>query len=277
MSKAEPKINLEDAQAASFALRPKMNRISAFSVKDLSPGKHQPRTKFENSKIASLAESIKRYGQLQPIIVEIDPDDTRRYRIIAGERRWRATKLLGYKEIEGILKKEVNNAEISLIENVQREGLSPLEEALAYKSLMSLRGYSQAQVGQIVGKKRTTVNEIIRITDLPGDILEELVDYPNVSKTHLVIIAQERDPQKQRSLWARARSGLLTTADTKQVKKGNKASLDISETEKAIRSLESAVTKLEKVAIFEMESANQVKGLQRRIVTALKGKGASVG
>ena len=141
----------------------------------LEPNKEQPRKSFDSEKIDELAQSIKQYGIIQPIIV-CKKDDY--YQIIAGERRWRAAKKAGVKEVPVVVKEYSDReiAEISLIENIQREDLNPIEEALSYKQLIDDYHLTQEELAQRVSKSRTVITNAMRLLKLHKDVQKMLVD-----------------------------------------------------------------------------------------------------
>lgn len=134
----------------------------------------QPRKSFDNEKIAELAESIKNHGIIQPLILMKENDD---YVIIAGERRWRAAKMVGLKEVPAIIMdvtdKEV--LEISLIENIQRQDLNPIEEALAYKKLIDNFNFTQEELSKRIGKSRTAITNCMRLMNLDDRVKEYII------------------------------------------------------------------------------------------------------
>ena len=134
----------------------------------------QPRKSFDNEKIAELAESIKNHGIIQPLILMKENDD---YVIIAGERRWRAAKMVGLKEVPAIIMdvtdKEV--LEISLIENIQRQDLNPIEEALAYKKLIDNFKFTQEELSKRIGKSRTAITNCMRLMNLDDRVKEYII------------------------------------------------------------------------------------------------------
>lgn len=134
----------------------------------------QPRKSFDNEKIAELAESIKHHGIIQPLILMKENDD---YVIIAGERRWRAAKMVGLKEVPAIIMdvtdKEV--LEISLIENIQRQDLNPIEEALAYKKLIDNFKFTQEELSKRIGKSRTAITNCMRLMNLDDRVKEYII------------------------------------------------------------------------------------------------------
>jgi len=141
-------------------------------ISQIEPNKSQPRTEFDPEKLEVLADSIKKYGVLQPIVVK--KLDNGFYKIIAGERRWRASKLAGLKKIPVVIRDydDQETMEIALIENLQREDLNPFEEARGYRELMDLFSMTQEQVAQKVGKSRSAVANSIRLLSLCDEIKE---------------------------------------------------------------------------------------------------------
>lgn len=141
-------------------------------LSEVEPNKNQPRKHFDDEALASLADSIREHGVLQPLLVRPLPNG--KYQIIAGERRWRACRMLGLSEVPVIIKEmeDVTAAEIALIENLQREDLSPLEEAEGYQELIDIYGLTQEQVSQRVGKSRSAVANSLRILQLPKGVLD---------------------------------------------------------------------------------------------------------
>ncbi|MBQ7670675.1 MAG: ParB/RepB/Spo0J family partition protein [Clostridia bacterium] len=144
-------------------------------VSSVSPKAGQPRKYFSMESLSELASSIAAHGVLQPIIVRDLKNGT--YEIVAGERRWRASKLAGLSEIPCIIMDadEIMSAQIALVENVQREDLNPYEEALAYKTLIDDFGLSQEEVSNMVGKSRPAITNSMRLLDLPKEVLDMLV------------------------------------------------------------------------------------------------------
>ena len=145
------------------------------SIDKVEPNKEQPRKKFDEEALAELADSISKYGVLQPLLVQ---DNGKYYEIIAGERRWRAAKIAKLKEIPVIIKNytEQERAEISLIENLQREDLNPIEEAVAYKRLLEEFNLKQEEVAERVSKSRTAVTNSMRLLKLDERVQQMLID-----------------------------------------------------------------------------------------------------
>lgn len=154
----------------------KSGAASMVRVSDIEPRKDQPRKTFTQESLQTLADSIGQYGVLQPIIVRENQLLKGTYEIIAGERRWRAAKMAGLSEIPTVIfdGDDLKTAQVSIIENVQREDLNPLEEAMAYEALIDNFGLTQEQVAKQVGKSRTAVTNMLRLLDLPDEALELL-------------------------------------------------------------------------------------------------------
>ena len=144
-------------------------------INKVEPNRDQPRKKFDEDALLELSESIKQFGVLQPLLVTEKEDY---YEIIAGERRWRAAKLAGMKQVPVIIKKlsEQEIMEISLIENIQRENLNPIEEALAYKRLINEFNLKQDEVAERVSKSRTAVTNAMRLLKLNDKVQQMVID-----------------------------------------------------------------------------------------------------
>ena len=148
--------------------------VQTLRIIDIEPKKDQPRKYFDEDTLNELAESIKQHGLIQPIIVREVGGGF--YQIVAGERRWRASKLAGLTEIPSIIidADELKAAELAIIENIQREDLNPYEEAKAYRALIDQYDLKQEEVAQRVGKSRAAVANTMRLLDLPDEVLEML-------------------------------------------------------------------------------------------------------
>ena len=147
-------------------------------ISDIEPRRDQPRKTFDRESLETLADSIATYGVLQPIIVRENESAEGTYEIIAGERRWRASKMAGLTEIPAIVfdGDELKAAQVALIENIQREDLNPVEEAFGYGALIERFGLTQEQVAKQVGKSRSAVANMLRLLDLPDEALQMLKD-----------------------------------------------------------------------------------------------------
>lgn len=169
--------------------------IHNLKIIEVEPNKNQPRRYFDEESIEELADSIKRYGVIQPIIVT---KQNNYYEIVAGERRWRASKKAGLTEIPAIIRDndERKNKEISLIENVQREDLNVFEKATGIKVLMEEYSLTQQQVGEIIGKSRSAVANTIRILNLDERVLE-LAKEGKLTEGHCKALLAIDDNEKQ--------------------------------------------------------------------------------
>lgn len=148
--------------------------VETLRITQVEPNRNQPRRSFDDDKIDELAESIKEHGIIQPIIVVKNGE---MYRIVAGERRWRAAKKLGLKEVPVVIRNysEFEIAQIALIENLQRENLNPIEEAIGYQTLMSKYDMTQEDVSNKLGKSRSAVANSVRLLSLDEPIQQKLI------------------------------------------------------------------------------------------------------
>ena len=169
--------------------------IEKLKITEVEPNRNQPRKNFDEEALDELAESIKRYGVIQPIIV-VKKEDY--YEIVAGERRWRASKKAGLKEIPAIVREsdERKNKDIALIENVQREDLNAYEKALGIKELMDEYELTQQEVAEILGKSRSGIANTVRILNLDERVLE-LVKEGKLQEGHARTLLAIEDKDKQ--------------------------------------------------------------------------------
>lgn len=161
----------------------------------IEPNKSQPRKQFDEEALQELSDSIKKYGVLEPLIVTKKSDY---YEIIAGERRWRAARLAGLKEIPVVIREYTDKEimEISLIENIQREDLNPIEEAQAYEALISQYNLKQEEVAERVSKSRSTITNSLRLLKLCEDV-RQMVMYNMISTGHARALIPIEDPKLQ--------------------------------------------------------------------------------
>lgn len=172
--------------------------IQKLKLIDIEPNRNQPRKKFDEESLEELAESIKQYGLLQPIIVT---QKEGYYEIIAGERRWRACKKAGLTEVPVVIREndEKRNKEIALIENIQREDLNPIEKAIGVKSLMDDYGLTQQQVANILGKARSSIANTVRILNLDQRVIDLALE-GKLSEGHCKSLLAVDDKDKQYEL-----------------------------------------------------------------------------
>ena len=154
----------------------KKNSVMTLRISEIEPRKNQPRKDFDEESLRALADSIAENGVLQPVLVRESAALPGSYEIIAGERRWRASKLAGLTEIPVVIfdGDDLRAAQVAMIENIQREDLNPLEEAMGYRDLIERFGLTQEQVAQKVGRSRPTITNMMRLLELPGEVLELL-------------------------------------------------------------------------------------------------------
>lgn len=157
--------------------------ILNIKIIDIEPNRDQPRKKFDKEKLEALSRSIQEHGLVQPILVK--PNENGTYMIIAGERRWRASKMAGLKEIPCIVRdmEEAQIMELALVENLQREDLNPIEEAEGYKKLIDNFNLTQEEIGERVGKSRSAVANSLRLNNL-SDKIKELVIEEKLTQGH---------------------------------------------------------------------------------------------
>lgn len=198
------------------------SRLCTLRVAMIEPKTDQPRKTFDEEALAGLASSISAHGLLQPILVRPLPND--RYQIVAGERRWRASKMAGLTEIPAIVieQDDAEAAEISLIENIQRQDLNPLEEAMAYRALMDNFDLTQEQLSERVGKSRPAIANALRLLDLPEEVLVMLRDGA-ITAGHARTLLGCRDREALIKLAAQVAAGGISVRDLeKAVKRANR-------------------------------------------------------
>ena len=186
-------------------------------ITKIEPNREQPRKNFDEDALQELAESIKQFGLLQPILVQ---DRKTYYEIIAGERRWRAAKLAGLKEVPVIIRNytEQEIVEISLIENIQREDLNPIEEALAYKRLLTEFNLKQDEVAERVSKSRTAVTNSMRLLKLCDEVQQMIID-DMISTGHARALISIEDPEEQYAIAQRVFDEKMSVRDIEKLVK----------------------------------------------------------
>ena len=186
-------------------------------ITKVEPNREQPRKNFDEDALQELADSIKQFGLLQPILVQ---DRKTHYEIIAGERRWRAAKLAGLKEVPVIIRDytEQEIVEISLIENIQREDLNPIEEAQAYKKLLTEFNLKQDEVAERVSKSRTAVTNSMRLLKLCDEVQQMIID-DMISTGHARALISIEDPEQQYTIAQRVFDEKLSDRDVEKLVK----------------------------------------------------------
>lgn len=183
----------------------------------IEPNREQPRKKFDEDALQELSESIKQYGVLQPLLVSDKKDY---YEIVAGERRWRAAKMAGLKEVPVVVKEFSTQeiVEISLIENIQREDLNPIEEAMAYKRLIDEFHLKQDEIAERVSKSRTAVTNSMRLLKLDSRVQQMMVD-EMISAGHARAILAISDPEQQYNAAMKVFDEKLSVRETEKLVK----------------------------------------------------------
>ncbi len=235
--------------------------ISIVKITKVEPNREQPRRTFDEEKLNELAESVKEHGIIQPITVQDRKDH---YEIIAGERRWRAAKIAGLKEIPVIIKNytEQEIVEISLIENIQRDDLTPIETAQAYKRLMEEFNLTQEDVAKKVSKNRATVANSVRLLKLSEDV-QKMVDDGKLSEGHARALLAIEDKEEQKSLAEKIYKDKLSVRDVEKLMK------NMGKTVKPKKNDDEALT-----AIYERIQEELKVKLGTKVTVLPKGDGA---
>lgn len=190
--------------------------VQTLRISEIEQNRAQPRKHFDDETLTELAESIQTHGLLQPIVVR--PIANGRYQIVAGERRWRAAKRIGLSEIPVIIR-ELSDTEayqITLIENLQRENLNPIEEALGYQALMQHFNMTQEEVAKTVGRSRPAVANTLRLLNLPV-LVQEYLEKGKISVGHAKALAAIKDEQLLIACASRAAEDRITVREIEQI------------------------------------------------------------
>lgn len=191
------------------------NIKTKLKISEVEPNRDQPRKSFDEDSLDELADSIKEFGILQPLLVQ---KENNYYKIIAGERRWRAAKKAGLKEVPVIIRDYTKQQvlEISLIENIQRENLNPIEEAIAYKQLMDEFKLKQEEIAERVSKSRTAITNAMRLLKLDKRVQEMLIE-DIISNGHARALLPIEDPELQYNLAVRVFDEKLSVRETEKL------------------------------------------------------------
>ena len=212
------KIGTANAKEAGTNKKPEIGKDIIFvKIGKIEPNKDQPRKNFDEDALQELADSIKQYGIVEPLIVQ---DRKTYYEIIAGERRWRAAKLAGLKEVPVIVRNytEQEIVEISLIENIQREDLNPIEEAQAYKRLLTEFNLKQDEVAERVSKSRTAVTNSMRLLKLCDEVQQMIID-DMITTGHARALISIDDPEQQYTIAQKVFDEKLSVRDVEKLVK----------------------------------------------------------
>jgi len=194
-------------------------------IEELVPNRYQPRKDFNDDDQKQLVESIKKSGIIQPIIVRKAGAG---YEIIAGERRWRAAQQAGIKDVPVVIREaeDIDVAQLSLVENIQREALNPIEEADAYQTLTGKFGLSQEEISAMVGKDRSTITNTIRLLKLPADVKKALIKKTITAGHARTLLALDSQAEQLRTLGVILKKGLSVRETEKTVDKLKKGKKD---------------------------------------------------
>lgn len=193
--------------------------LSTLRISDIEPNKDQPRKEFDKEALAQLADSINKHGVLQPLIVRSLPAGG--YQIIAGERRWRAAKMAGLSEVPVVIRDDIRDEQImqiALIENLQRENLNPIEEALGYKELMENYKMTQDELSQVIGKARSSIANSLGLLNLPAGVKTLLVQ-GELSAGHCKALKAIKDEALMTEIARKAAAGELSVRQIEQIAK----------------------------------------------------------
>ena len=217
----EERVGSSSTRVLSVAGRVQRRQATVLTVVPLQlvrPNVDQPRKHFDDTKLAELAESIRRHGLLQPIVVRRSPDG---FELIAGERRLRAANLAGLDRLPALVREVEDPLETALIENLQREDLSPLEEAEALAALIGRHGYSHQEVAELLGKSRPYVSNTLALTRLPDEVKDDLHrDGSGISRELLLGVARQEDPDAALVLWRRLKLDALSVRQFRAEQRG---------------------------------------------------------
>lgn len=190
-------------------------QLTEIHIDSIEPNPHQPRQQFDDKALSELAQSIREHGIVQPVIVTRDKD---RYRLVVGERRWRAARIAGLPSIPAVVNEltDSEQTELALVENLQREDLNPVEEAQAYQQLMELYGWTQDTVATRIGKSRPAVANAIRLLKLPAEIIADLSSGALSAGHARAILALDNRAQQQQ-LWRLIKSRDLSVRQAEKI------------------------------------------------------------
>ncbi|MCP4350817.1 MAG: ParB/RepB/Spo0J family partition protein [Desulfobacterales bacterium] len=235
------------------------NSFRQIPIEQITPDPNQPRKYFDAESLQELSESIRQKGVLQPIIVQ--DGENGKILLVAGERRYRAAKMAGLKKIPAMIT-DGNPAEIALIENLQREDLSPIEEAEALDRMIKERKYKHEQAAKIIGKGRSTVTEILKLTRLPEKIKEECRQNKGYSRRLLIEVAKQGSEEKMFDLFEKIKKNELNSSDVRKITRKNpgwreKPAIISSKA----KTLNDSLTKLDVSKLSEDEHQKMIKEL----------------
>jgi ParB family chromosome partitioning protein len=215
---------------------PKKERVMELLLDDIVPNKNQPRSKFKDETLDELAESIKEFGVLQPIIVRIIEGEDK-YEIIAGERRYRATKKNGISTIPALVVEKVTDTaalEMALIENIHRDDLSPMEQAYCYKQLIDEFDITHQEMSKRIGKSRTAITNILRLLTLPLEV-QKLLDDDSISEGHARALLGLGSKEEQIKTGKKIAEKGMSVREVEKLVDSQKQTLDTTNERKALQ------------------------------------------
>jgi ParB family chromosome partitioning protein len=234
--------------------------LASVPIAAIRPNPEQPRRYFDGEKLAELAASIRARGILHPIIVKRDGDS---YVIMAGERRYRAAQLAGLDMIPSLIRDD-DPLEIAIIENLQREDLSPLEEAEGLGALSDQYGYTHETLADLIGKSRPYVSNTLTLRRLPGHIKNEYHASPDVSREILIAVARAESPERQEMLWRLAKIRRLSVQRFRAEQSGEPGGRkEILELARLVRRLARKLRALDGGGLSGVENEQLARLLQR--------------
>ncbi len=241
--------NTPPAESTAASSAATMLRIS-----EIEPRSDQPRKTFDHEPLEALADSIAQFGVIQPIVVRENKSAEGTYEILAGERRWRAAKMAGLSEIPAVILEgdDLKAAQVSVIENVQREDLNPIEEALAYQTLLDGFHLTQEEVSRQVGKSRSAIANLLRLLDLPDEVLE-MVKTGKLSAGHARALLGLKNPEH------------MVTLANKIIEKD----LSVRDVEKTIRLFNYEPENAMPQSNEEIQKKSYIKDIERRALSAI--------
>lgn len=239
-------------------------------LSDIEPNKNQPRKNFDNEALRQLADSIREHGVIQPLIVRSLPNGN--YQIIAGERRWRAAKMAGLTEIPVQIRDDLTEEQtmqIAMIENLQRENLNPIEEAMGYKELMDKYKMTQENLAKVLGKARSSIANSLGLLNMPNGV-QELLRNGSLSAGHCKALKKVKDDALMIELAHRAADGELSVRQVETIAARETARLKEEEKAKEIKPRVSYYTEIE-------ASLSELLGSKVRISEGKRGNVLQIG
>jgi len=241
---------------------PQSGGVIELKINEIEPTVGQPRKKFDDEKLIQLSESIKEHGIVQPIIVRKE-DNT--YKIVAGERRWRAARLAGLTSIPVIVKELSNRQvmEMALIENIQREDLNPIEEAEAYEKLINEYNMTQEELSKSIGKNRSTIANIIRLLSLCDKVKEHLIN-GEITSGHARALLSLDNKELQEKICKEVIEKSLNVRETeklvKKIQKGELKEQKVKNVDENIQKIEDDLEKIlgTKVKLFNKNKKGKI-------------------